>query len=396
MRTLFWKIFAWFGAAQLLIAVALYGVALTTQRGFDRGLVRSVGASLEARAQAAAVALEVGGPSALRAAWELHNASRRGSRRSGFGQGARGLFASPPEHLGSARQSSAGVTNPPKTVGELQTKGIGKLSGGADEPHNGPEDAPKEANGLQTEGTQPQEGPEMPRRASFVAIRENEPRVLAGPNLPLPAQKAVLEAWNRGEGFENSGGLSFLARRVETTSGGRYVAVTPLRMRVRGFSPLGDLLRPDGNMTLRFSVLALLMGAFCWGLALYVSDPAAKLSRATGQLASGVLSVRVGAQMGRRRDELADLGRDFDAMAERIEELVLGQRRLLSDISHELRSPLARLNVALELAGDGAPPSSQAFLDRIGEESAELDALIGGLLSLQRLEARWSNSENAA
>lgn len=342
MRTLFWKIFAWFGAAQLLIALALYGVALTTQRGFDRGLVRSARANLHARAQAAAVALELGGTPALRAAWEPLVSPRR-SRRG--------------EHTSSA-------------------PGLGTTSSSG---KNG--NAPESARG-------PSEGPELLRRSSFVTFRGNEPVVLAGPLLSITAQKAVMQAWKSGEGFKTLDGLSFLARRVPTGNGARYVAVTPLRMRVHGFSPLGDLLRPDGNMTLRLGVLALLMGAFCLGLASYVSDPATKLSRATGLLAGGDLSVRVGAQMGRRRDELADLGRDFDAMAERIEELVLNQRRLLSDISHELRSPLARLNVALELAGDGAPPSSQIFLDKIKEESAELDALIGGLLSLQRLEAR--------
>jgi signal transduction histidine kinase len=338
MRTLFWKIFAWFGAAQLLIAVALYFVASATQRGFDRGLSGAAGASLKARARAAAVAFEVGGPQKLREAW--------------------GPVALPEQNIPQGDEDEPMARNSARAIARKA------------------EDAPEN-------------GPELRRSASFVAFRGNKAVVLVGPRLSPAAQKAVTQAWSEGSGGESSpSGLSFLARRIRTASGTRYVAVTPLRMRVRGFGPLGNLLRPDGNMTLRFSVLAFLMGAFCWGLALYVSDPAAKLSRATRRLAGGDLSVRVGAQMGRRRDELADLGRDFDAMAERIEELVMGQRRLLSDISHELRSPLARLNVALELAGDDAPPSSQAFLERIKEESVELDALIGGLLSLQRLEAQ--------
>ena len=331
MHTLFWKIFAWFGAAQLLIAVALYFVAAATQRGFDRGLSGAAGASLEARARAAAVAFEVGGPSALRAAW--------------------GPVASPEQVDGGEPRTARNSSGPRARRAE-------------DWPEN---------------------GPELRRSASFVAFRGNEALVLVGLRLSLPAQKAVAGAWKTGSDVESSDGLLFLARRIQTESGARYVAVTPMRVRVRGFSPLGDLLRPDGNMTLRFSVLALLMGAFCWLLAFYVSDPATKLSRATHQLAGGDLSVRVGAQMGRRRDELADLGRDFDAMAERIEELVMSQRRLLSDISHELRSPLARLNVALELASDDASAPTQIFLDKIQEESVELDALIGGLLTLQRL-----------
>jgi two-component system sensor histidine kinase CpxA len=89
----------------------------------------------------------------------------------------------------------------------------------------------------------------------------------------------------------------------------------------------------------------------------------------------------------RRRDELADLGRDFDLMAERIESLVLSQRRLLGDISHELRSPLSRLNVALELARRHAGAEARAPLDRIERESARLNELIGQLLALARLES---------
>jgi two-component system sensor histidine kinase CpxA len=90
--------------------------------------------------------------------------------------------------------------------------------------------------------------------------------------------------------------------------------------------------------------------------------------------------------MGRRRDELADLGRDFDMMAERIEGLLGAQRRLLGDISHELGSPLARLGVALELAEQTADEPTQKYLDRIAREAARLDMLIGQLLTLTRLE----------
>ncbi|MDQ3815910.1 MAG: HAMP domain-containing protein, partial [Armatimonadota bacterium] len=95
----------------------------------------------------------------------------------------------------------------------------------------------------------------------------------------------------------------------------------------------------------------LLTGIFvCYGLARYLTAPVVKLRAATRQLAAGDLTARVGPAMGQRRDELADLGRDFDLMAERIESLMLSQRRLLGDISHELRSPLTRLNLALGIA----------------------------------------------
>lgn len=127
-------------------------------------------------------------------------------------------------------------------------------------------------------------------------------------------------------------------------------------------------------------------GLVAFGLARYLTSPTIQLRRATRQLAAGDLSARVGPHMGRRRDELADLGHDFDLMAARIEELMLSQRRLLGDISHELGSPLARLNVALELAGQGADEETRGYLARIERESSRLDMLIGQLLTLTRLE----------
>src|SRR5262249_19044429 len=87
-----------------------------------------------------------------------------------------------------------------------------------------------------------------------------------------------------------------------------------------------------------------------------------------------------------RRDELAELMRDFDSMAERLEKLIKAQSRLLSDISHELRSPLARLNVALALARQRSGPDAQSALDRVELEAQRLNELIGRLLTIARLE----------
>jgi two-component system sensor histidine kinase CpxA len=89
----------------------------------------------------------------------------------------------------------------------------------------------------------------------------------------------------------------------------------------------------------------------------------------------------------RRHDEMAELMRDFDRMAERLENLVTAQSRLLTDISHELRSPLARLNVALELARQRSGPEARSALDRIDREANRLNELIQKLLTIARLEA---------
>jgi len=103
-------------------------------------------------------------------------------------------------------------------------------------------------------------------------------------------------------------------------------------------------------------------------------------------LAAGDLTARTGAPSATRRDEVAGLMRDFDAMAERIELLLKAQSRLLNDISHELRSPLARLNVALGLARQRAGVESADMLDRIELEASRLNELIGRILTLARLE----------
>jgi two-component system sensor histidine kinase CpxA len=127
-------------------------------------------------------------------------------------------------------------------------------------------------------------------------------------------------------------------------------------------------------------------GLICYLLSWYLTKPIVRLRAATRQLAAGDLSARAGAPSYRRRDEVAGLMRDFDAMAERLESLVKAQSRLLNDISHELRSPLARLNVALGLARQRTGQESTDMLERIELEASRLNELIGRILTLARLE----------
>ncbi|MFL6468828.1 MAG: ATP-binding protein [Pyrinomonadaceae bacterium] len=124
----------------------------------------------------------------------------------------------------------------------------------------------------------------------------------------------------------------------------------------------------------------------CFVLAKYLTAPLGKLSEATRRLAGGDLAARVASRVGRRRDEFADLAKDFDNMAARIESLIDSQQILTRDISHELRSPLARMNVALELARKKASPEALPLLDRIENESNRLNEMISRILTLSRLE----------
>ena len=146
------------------------------------------------------------------------------------------------------------------------------------------------------------------------------------------------------------------------------------------------VLRGEGLFRL-FALSTVLASIACFLLALYLSKPIRELRLATQRLASGDLNARAGEQLGRRKDEIADLVRDFDKMAEQIRELLENQKRLLSDVSHELRSPLARLRVALALARRREDETQRTTNERIEKEIERLDELIGRVLTLSRLES---------
>lgn len=121
-------------------------------------------------------------------------------------------------------------------------------------------------------------------------------------------------------------------------------------------------------------------------LAWYFARPIRNLRTAFDSVAHGQLDTRIGATMGGRRDELADLGKDFDRMAERLQRLVEGQQRLLHDVSHELRAPLARLQAVSDLLRQ-QPERAAELLERLERDTGRMDRLVGELLTLARLEA---------
>ncbi len=198
---------------------------------------------------------------------------------------------------------------------------------------------------------------------------------LSGRRLPVAAaaiaQRALQSRLPEAE-------LPLLARPAITSTGDEYVLVAQMPPRT-----------PPGFFHPIMHVLAMMfVGALsCYGLARYLTSPVSKLRAATQELARGNLSARVVPALGKRRDELASLAVDFDQMAETIESLINSQRRLLGDISHELRSPLARLNVALELARQRSGVDATSALERIQREAEILNEMIGQLLALTRLES---------
>jgi len=143
--------------------------------------------------------------------------------------------------------------------------------------------------------------------------------------------------------------------------------------------------RPVGAALL----VLLLVGVLTRPLARRISRPVEELTAATRRFGDGDLSSRV--PPPRRRsphapDEIEELTRAWNEMAERVERLVRGQKELLANVSHELRSPLARLRVALELLP--RDDASEARVRDLEVDIAELDRLIEDVLTMSRLDAQ--------
>ena len=147
----------------------------------------------------------------------------------------------------------------------------------------------------------------------------------------------------------------------------------------------------EGGFELASSVLPIvaigISGVICFMLTRHITSPLFELRKEAETIAAGNLTARVPVRLRERRDEIGQLGRDFDRMAERVESLVDSHKRLLGNASHELRSPLSRLLVALGLARKANTEEMPELLDRIALEAKRLDSLIGQLLTLSRIES---------
>jgi signal transduction histidine kinase len=337
MRRLFWKIFGWFWGAMILIGLALYFVVLTTRPDpLPAAWRESTGAALTTTGSSAATAYERSGAGELQTLFD--SAGRRARTRYW-------LFDANGQEVSGA---------PP-----LEDEGPRYRGGRGGPPDNTPPQRPQD--GIFR----------APRPPSAEQLEELRQHVLQG----------------EGPLFRAAGPRVMAAAKVQSASGKTYVLGALL--------PSPNFGRPAADpRTQLIGGLAtlLLSGLVCYGLVHYLTAPLLQLRDATQRLAEGDLSARTGAASQKRRDEVADLGRDFDAMAERIEVLVNAQRQLLGDISHELRSPLTRLSMALALtrrhvAQGASPEETNAALDRIARETGRLNALIQQLLELTRLES---------
>jgi two-component system sensor histidine kinase CpxA len=218
------------------------------------------------------------------------------------------------------------------------------------------------------------------RDRAQVALFDGEGRLACGSGSAEVARLAAVHAGLEDGHFRRNGPGHELVASLRDQSAAGY--------RIAAVSSGASGNRPARPFPLNFLIVAVLAsGLVCFVLARYLATPILALTDASRRLAKGDLNARAGGRFRSRSDEIGALVRDFDAMAERIASLIEGQKQLLSDISHELRSPLARLQVALELARRKAGPAAEAEMARIQAETDRMTEMIAQLLAVSKAES---------
>lgn len=213
----------------------------------------------------------------------------------------------------------------------------------------------------------------------FQQASEQRPMLINVQGLsPFPRHRSKHSVWNK----------SPISAGVHRLKFGRIAVIAELP----GIAPPLYLVKQlDGGPMQRLSLLNRLLlaiaiiGLLSFALASVLSRPIRQLRRAVQVISGGDLSARVTIQ---GHDEVSALAEDFNLMAQRLSEMLASQRQLVSDVSHELRSPLARLRIALELAQRASDPATA--LARVEKEADELELLVTDLLSLARMESGQS------
>jgi two-component system OmpR family sensor kinase len=213
-------------------------------------------------------------------------------------------------------------------------------------------------------------------RSPRVLIVDAEGRDALGRAVPQGALKKALAALQHGR-------LKQSVKRVIAPSGDAYVLFLPAAN-----ADAGPPRMPPPGIQIVIALFASLL--FSAGFATYLSRPIRHLRKVSNRLAEGDLNARVSPLIGSRNDELSDLGKDFDFMATHLQTLLNSQRQLLHDVSHELRSPVARMRLAVGIAQQ-QPEKAAMALERIERETERLDELLGQILTLARLESDLGN-----
>ena len=225
------------------------------------------------------------------------------------------------------------------------------------------------------------------------AILASEQKLLQ--QFGVEAAGQLLAVWERPSGeaigvYDRDGQLLVGAPVVRPAYDQTVISKEGLALSLRStHSPGNDGGRPWQQIPL---IIGTLMSALFSGyMAYYLAWPLAYLRRAMSDVAQGRFETRVKPAMGKRRDEIVDLAEDCDRMANQLKVLVQAQQHLLHDISHELRSPLTRMQAAIGLLRQDA--ARLEMLERIEHESERMDTLIEALLTLARLQGRPESIE---
>ncbi len=178
------------------------------------------------------------------------------------------------------------------------------------------------------------------------------------------------------------------AYKFVSSSGHPYVLMLYLPSDLRR---IAEILWGEG---LPFSIsLIVLVTLLCLGLAYHIASPIHSIQSTARRVAQGDLKARVPSSVSRRHDEVAALAKDFDSMVSRLDSLIQTQKKLLNSVSHELRSPLARINLSLAVLRSRSSADSDDLFQRLDRDVERIDLLMGQLLTLSRLEAGFSSGE---
>jgi len=203
---------------------------------------------------------------------------------------------------------------------------------------------------------------------------------LAGEHCSEFAGIAAQVAKGAPSSYEMRRGLARMAIPIRTPDGHIYIYASELLAGPRAAFGLDQK-----TIVLRACLAFIVSGLVCYFLALYLTRPILRLRYVAQQITAGQLSKRAEPKLESRQDEFGDLVRDFNRMAAKTEDLISSQRQLLNDVSHELLSPLARMNVALDLLRLrlGQNPA----LDHLESDLQRLNEMIGRLLTVAKLDA---------
>jgi len=217
----------------------------------------------------------------------------------------------------------------------------------------------------------------LQRRSRFWLVDATGQEV-SGQLLPGRTLQGGLAAEKR-DGLFHSYETNVLAARAITPSN-QYLLIGE-------FTPPPISERVPGDLLWTLKLGTLFSAIICLLIAHYLTKPIERLRDATHELARGNLDIRAGENLGNRRDEIADLVRDFDSMAGELRTQIQSERNLLSGVSHELRSPIARIRLALALARHADERERAEMLDRIEQDTVQLDSMLERILAVARLES---------